>query len=68
MLEGTKVRIVMARNDVFDFQTSCEFPATYIQGPRGDGDLIHVEVEGRELRFNGISPEFVAMIEEASDE
>lgn len=62
-----RVRIVMARNDVFNWQTGPSFVAVFMAGPAGPGDTFHLRLpgdDGRVFQLNGNSSEFVAIVEE----
>lgn len=61
---GSKVRVTMARNDVFSWQMSRTFDAVLISGPAGPGDTYHLKLpSGRGVLLNGNSQEFVAIHE-----
>lgn len=62
MTRGTRVRVVMTRNDVFPWQRGCSFEAVFDGGPSGPGDTYRVTLaSGHPLHLNGNSAEFVAI-------
>lgn len=62
MNKGDPVVVRMVSNDIFPWQTACEFYATYQSGPAGPGDVFNLVADGNiELKLNGCSEEFVAM-------
>lgn len=60
---GDTVMVVMARNNIFPWQSGPSFPATFYRGPQGPGDTFTLAIFGvtENLQLNSNSSEFVGL-------
>lgn len=62
LTKGQHVIVIMARGNIFPWQSGCRFGATLIHMPRGDGDMLAVMYEDCRLEINANSPDFIALM------
>ncbi len=67
---GERVKVVMARNDIFPWQNGPTFEAIFQSGPSGPGDTYSVTATDEALRIdlNGNSADFIAIYQPPSVE
>ena len=65
---GDPVLVVMARNNIFEFQRAPSFEARFRHAPSGPGDTFIIEVEGKMILLNGNSSDFIALVQLPKEE
>ena len=61
LTNGARVIVVMARNDIFPWQTAPNFEAIYVAAPNGPGDVFTVVRDGKQVAINGNAADFIAI-------